>query len=178
MLIRISSYLYIICTLQTYFTTISISMKFKHIYIYFILFIFLTFSACNTESEKSKPQSGDGFKQDFTRITWVDSVINLGKMKMGDTILFRFRFKNTGKLPLVIKTAETSCSCTRVYPVTEAIPPGGEAEIKAVFDTRKSIVGFVRKGILITSNTLPGKKELWYGGEITGHKVIVSSPDK
>ena len=99
-------------------------------------------------------------------------------MKMGDTILFRFRFRNTGQFPLVIKSAETSCSCTRVYPVTEAIAPGGEAEIKAMFDTRKSIVGFVRKGILITSNTVPGKKELWYGGEITGHKVMVNTSDK
>lgn len=98
---------------------------------------------------------------------------------MGDTISLRFRFKNTGTVPLVIKSAETSCSCTFVYPVTGAIPPGAGGEIRAMFDTRKSIVGFVRKTILVGSNTVPAQKVLLYGGEITGHKAIaVPSPLK
>ncbi len=111
-------------------------------------------------------------REDLSGISWKDSVINFGKRKMGDTVVLHFRFKNTGKIPLVIKKAETRCSCTNVYAVVEAVPPGAEAEIKAVFDTRKSIVGFVRKTILITTNTFPEKKELLYGGEITGHKTI------
>ena len=132
--------------------------------------------SCTSESGDSAEQKmvkGDP-KENIAAISWTDSVINLGTMKMGDTVEFRFRFKNIGKVPLVIGSVETGCSCTKIYPVPKAIAPGAAGEIRALFDTRKSIIGFARKVIYVSTNTLPAKKELIYGGEITGHKPVTT----
>lgn len=154
-------------------------MKFRHTYTYFFIFIFLVSCTAASNREPEEKDQKNKYGEEISAITWLDSVINFGKMNMGDTISLRFRFKNTGTVPLVIKTAETSCSCTIVYPVASAIPPGAVGEIRAMFDTRKSIVGFVRKTILVGTNTVPSQKVLLYGGEITGHKAIaVPSPLK
>ena len=151
-------------------------MKFIHTYKYFILFIFLL--SCTFDSGHSTDQKmvkGDP-KEIIASISWIDSVINLGTMKMGDTVVFRFRFKNIGKVPIVVGSVETGCSCTKIYPVPKAIAPGAAGEIRALFDTRKSIIGFARKVIYVSTNTLPTKKELIYGGEITGHKPVTTAP--
>ena len=147
-------------------------MKFKHILIIFLISTFL--GGCNgnsritsqiNETDKKGAETG-------TSIQWADSVLNLGKVKMGDTVVFRYRFTNTGKYPLIIQNSETSCSCTRIITSVTAVPPGSSGEIVAVYDTRKSIVGFVYKALRVTTNTLPAKMLLRYSAEVTGHKLI------
>lgn len=150
-------------------------MKIKHLLVFFLIGHFLT--GCHENSAPGAVLTGEkGIKhQSLTSIQWIDSTLDLGKIKMGDTIVMRFRFANTGNLPLIIENAETSCSCTRIAEIPAAVPPGGKGEIVAIFDTRKSIVGFIRKGILVTGNTLPNKRQLRYMAEITGHKLTTGS---
>lgn len=138
-------------------------------YIYIILLIVAI--GCNRVSGDKAILAGKAQREPAS-VTWIDTALNLGKISMGDTVVFRFRFKNTGKIPLIIQKVETGCSCTIATTKTGAIPPGGESFIRAMFDTRKSIVGFVGKAILVTSNTLPAKRVLFYGAEITGHKLL------
>lgn len=126
----------------------------------------------NSTSHNSASTTQPLDKKVFTVIQWKDSVIDLGKIRMGDTVAFHFRFQNIGKEPLLIKEVITSCSCTSVNQVSQAIPPGGEGKIHAVFDTRKSIVGFVKKGLMVTANTSPAQKQLFYSAEVTGHKKL------
>ncbi len=126
----------------------------------------------NSTSNNSAPTTQPLDKKVFTVIQWKDSVIDLGKIPMGDTVAFHFRFRNIGKEPLLIKEVVTSCSCTSAEQVNQVIPPGGEGKIHAVFDTRKSIVGFVKKGLMVKANTLPAQKQLLYSAEVTGHKKI------
>lgn len=154
-------------------TLFSFLMKFQHAYIYIIIFVFAV--GCNQKT--NHPEEIISKKVDsaqfHTSIHWIDSVINLGKIKMGDTIPIVYRFTNTGNRPLLVQGAETSCSCTSVKIPDQAIPPGSTGEIRALLDTRKSIVGFVHKGISVSTNTYPGKKVLLYRGEIWGHKTLV-----
>lgn len=136
-----------------------------------IFFENCTAITCNKPGSSQKKESSS---KEIASIAWIDSVISLGEIKMGDTVSFRFRFKNTGTKPLIISLVETSCSCTVANYTGGAIPPNGVSEIHAMFDTRKSIVGFVRKTILVTANTLPANKQLLYSAEITGHKQIIN----
>ncbi|MEK7199992.1 MAG: DUF1573 domain-containing protein [Bacteroidota bacterium] len=139
-------------------------------YIYIILLTVAT--GCNRASGDKAILAGKARREPASSVTWMDTALNLGKINMGDTVVIRFRFKNTGKVPLIIQKVETGCSCTIATTKTGAIPPGGESFIRVMFDTRKSIVGFVGKAILVTSNTLPAKRVLFYGAEITGHKLL------
>ena len=146
-------------------------MKFKHLFVFLIISTLL--GGCNENPDSSATLSGETKKEfsSITTIKWIDSIIDIGKVKMGDTAIFRFRFTNTGNHPLIIEKSETSCSCTRVIQTVSAIPPGGSGEIVAIYDTRKSIVGFIHKSLLVTSNTVPVKKQLLYSAEVTGHKL-------
>lgn len=125
----------------------------------------LFFIACDTKN----PFKSD-VKADFTKIDWSDTLIDLGKIKMGDTVEFKFRFTNIGRKPLLIKSVETSCSCTVASIPDSAYVPGAIGEIRAVLDTKKSIVGFITKGIKVVSNTNPDQRILRYRAEITGHR--------
>ncbi len=147
-------------------------MIFKHVYSFLLIGTLVTGCHSNSTSLNSASNTQPIDKKVFTAIQWKDSVIHLGNITMGDTVSFHFRFQNIGKEPLLIKEVITSCSCTHVDEVSQAIPPGGEGKIHAVFDTRKSIVGFVKKGILVTTNTQPAQKQLLYTAEVTGHKKI------
>ena len=146
-------------------------MKFKHLFVFFIINAFL--SACNENLPSAAKVSGESEigKKALSSIKWMDSVIDLGKVKMGDTAVFRFRFSNTGNHPLIIEKTETSCSCTHILQTPSVIPPGGSGEIVAVYDTRKSIVGFIHKALLVATNTVPAKRQLLYSAEVTGHKL-------
>ncbi len=141
-------------------------MKFSHTYILIVICFFTL--ACNDPIDQKKQNESNSNLT--TSIFWVDSIKNLGKVKMGDTIAFSFKFKNKGDNLLIINNIESSCSCTSIDMANKIIPKNDSGTINAVFDTRKSITGFVRKSIEITSNTVPHKKRLIYFMEITGHK--------
>ena len=137
------------------------------IFVYIIMSTFLVSCGGNNAYNPFKKDK----KADFTRIDWSDSLIDLGKIKMGDTIVVHFRFTNIGRKPLFIKEIETSCSCTSVSIPDSAYAPGTIGEIRAVLDTKKSVVGFISKAIRVVSNTDPEQKILRYKAEITGHKT-------
>lgn len=61
-----------------------------------------------------------------------------------------FKFKNTGKSPLIITEAHGSCGCTVPTWPKEPIPPGGKGEIKVHYATDR--VGVINKTVTVTSN--------------------------
>ncbi len=143
-------------------------MKFLHTYILMVICILTIF--CNEPIGQKK--INDSVTEPTTTILWIDSVINLGKVKMGDTVDFAFRFKNSGNYALIINNVESSCSCTTIEMPNKIIAQNDSGNIKAVFETQKSITGFVQKSLVITSNAIPHKKRLIYFMEITGHKKL------
>jgi hypothetical protein len=90
---------------------------------------------------------------------------------MGDTVLMRFRFRNTGNHSLVIRHIQTDCSCSNSTGPGQPVLPGDTGSIRLVFDTRKSITGSFFKQVQVTANTQPKDHFLLrYQGLITGHK--------
>ena len=84
---------------------------------------------------------------------------DFGKVTEGDLAQHVYKFKNTGKAPLVITNASGSCGCTVPSWPKEPIAPGSGGEIKVSYNsTGKS--GREEKEITVLANTIPNKTTL------------------
>lgn len=94
------------------------------------------------------------------------SVFDFGTIKQGEKVHYDFKFKNTGKTPLIVSNATASCGCTVPESPKEPIAPGAEGVIKVVFDsTGKS--GKQDKVVTVSSNGNPAVNEVHLIGEVT-----------
>ena len=102
---------------------------------------------------------------DTTSVQMIDSVYNFGKVTDGENVVFSYRFKNTGKKPLVISAATASCGCTIPEKPEEPLKPGETGVIKVVFHS-SGRVGPVQKEVNVVSNAVPGFPNLQLIGEV------------
>lgn len=120
-----------------------------------ILFVLLAagigFSACQDNAKGGEPVASVASKG-LTTIEWLDSVKNLGKINQGQKLQIAFRFRNSGKNPLVIESVRPSCGCTVADYPKEPIQPGQEAQITGSFDSNGR-EGLQHKEISVTANT-------------------------
>ncbi len=93
-----------------------------------------------------------------------------GEIREGDTVKHVFQFTNTGKVPLSIKDAQTSCGCTVPTWPEYRIPPGASDSIAVVFNS-KNKTGYQNKAITILGNTYPNKTIVYLKGKVIGKKV-------
>ncbi len=78
---------------------------------------------------------------------------------------YEFKFKNTGKEPLIISNARGSCGCTvPTYPKDVPIKPGESNVIKVTYDTKRA--GNFTKTVTITSNAKTGEKVITIKGQV------------
>lgn len=106
-----------------------------------------------------------GSMADTTSVQIIDSVYNFGRVTDGENVVFSFRFKNTGKNPLIIASARASCGCTVPEKPEQPIKPGEIGYLKVVFDSRGR-VGQVQKEVSVVSNAYPGFPVLLLTGEV------------
>ena len=97
----------------------------------------------------------------FTIIEFVDSLKSFGRVKSGDPVLLKFKFRNAGKTVLYIIEVYGNCGCTVADYPKQPIMPGEEGFITVTFNT-KDHPGFNRKTITVTSNTSNGTRHLLY----------------
>lgn len=108
-------------------------------------------TACgNSEQTYKQPELINN--SELTDIQWIDSTRELGKINEGQIVEVLFRFRNTGKKPLVIRGVHPGCGCTVANPPAEPIAPGAEGEIKATFNS-KGRAGMNHKEIDVDANT-------------------------
>jgi hypothetical protein len=88
----------------------------------------------------------------FTTVEWIDSVKDYGKIPEGEKLDVAFRFRNTGKTPLVIGGVQPSCGCTIAEQPNAPVGPGEEGQIKASFNSDHR-VGVNHKTLIVTTNT-------------------------
>lgn len=88
----------------------------------------------------------------LTRIEWIDSAKNMGKINEGQKLQIAFRFKNAGDKPLVIQAVRPGCGCTVADYPKEPIAPGKEAVITGSFDSQGR-EGLQHKEIYVSANT-------------------------
>jgi hypothetical protein len=102
----------------------------------------------------------------YTSIEWIDSVHqDLGSVKEGAQVEVSWRFRNTGKKPLIISQATASCGCTVAEKPEEPIAPGEESRIKAKFNS-SGREGTQNKEVFVLANTSPNDHKLSFNIEV------------
>lgn len=100
-----------------------------------------------------------------TSISFDETEYNFGTVTEGEKVKHIYKFKNTGKEPLVISSAKGSCGCTVPKWPSDPIPPGGTGEIEVQFDS-KGKPGKQTKQVTVTANTLPAQTFLKITGNV------------
>ena len=101
----------------------------------------------------------------LARIKFEEEIFNFEEVDEGDVVKHEFKFKNTGKVPLTILRAESSCGCTIPEWPKDPIPPGGTGSILAKFNTEGKAL-LQRKTISVTANTYPNITKVILEGNV------------
>lgn len=83
-------------------------------------------------------------------ISWKSTVYDFGKIAQDVPVVAEFSFKNTGKTPIVVKSAQGSCGCTVTEFPQTPILPNQTAIIKGTFNAKA--VGAFAKTITVETN--------------------------
>ncbi len=102
-----------------------------------------------------------------TNMTFDSPSFDFGTVKEGEKVEHTFKFKNTGKEPLVISNAKGGCGCTVPQWPREPIAPGAASEIKVVFNSQGK-AGKRNQAVTITANTEPATTTIRLVGEVEG----------
>lgn len=105
----------------------------------------------------------------LTSIEFEEDTYDFGEIMEGEKVVHLYKFKNTGKEPLVISNAKGSCGCTVPEWPREPIPVGGSGEIRVQFDSKgKGKVGGATqaKKVTLTANTDPANTFLNIKGKV------------
>ncbi|MGB1216559.1 MAG: DUF1573 domain-containing protein [Saprospiraceae bacterium] len=98
--------------------------------------------------------------------TFTEEAYNFGTIDEGEKVKHNFKFKNTGKVPLVITNARGSCGCTVPVWPKEPIAVGETGEIEVAFNS-KGKKGKQKKSITLTANTWPTSTVVYIEGDVT-----------
>ncbi|MEM9245212.1 MAG: DUF1573 domain-containing protein, partial [Cyanobacteria bacterium P01_F01_bin.153] len=152
----------------------------------FSIFLFLLlFSACQDPSTPSQKQvqeieedgairNSDIIRNPITanapvdtsniaKMTFTETTYDFGTVNEGDEVRHTFHFQNTGKAPLLISDARSTCGCTVPEYPKNPIPPGGSGAINVLFRT-KGKQNQQQKPVTITANTLPSNNVIYLNG--------------
>jgi len=88
-----------------------------------------------------------------------------GEIIQGEKVSYAFKFKNTGKVPLVISSASASCGCTVPEYTKTPVEPGAEGSINVTFNSEGK-AGMVSKTVTLIANTIPNTKVLTISADI------------
>ena|SRR3569832_2015836 len=147
----------------------------KRISLIFLFAAGIAFATNALESKESKgaqPAPATGATEqkpaadnpNAAEISFETETIDYGTIKQGDDGTRIFKFKNTGKDPLVISNARGSCGCTVPTWPKEPIMKGQTAELKVHYDTKR--VGAFTKTVTIESNAKTSSKVVTIKGTV------------
>jgi hypothetical protein len=142
------------------------------------LFIFsfsLLVISCN-KNEKSEGQGGlyesgeqsveTGKTQGNTSIEFLETEFDFGTINEGEMVTHSFKFKNTGKLPLIISDSRADCGCTVPNKPEKPILPGEENQIEVKFNSSGKGGQTVNKTVTVIANTEPSDSKLHLKGKV------------
>ncbi len=107
-------------------------------------------------------------------MTFEKTEIDYGTIVQGADPLRKFKFKNTGTEPLVIKTARGSCGCTVPNYKKEPVMPGETAEVEVRYDTQRP--GPFTKTVTIETNEGDQPRVLTIRGTVNEKKAEEGVP--
>jgi hypothetical protein len=119
------------------------------------------------------------FSQENTtaEIKFVIETYDFGTIKQGDKVTYNFEFKNIGKDPLIISSANGSCGCTVPQWPKEPISKGEKGSIHVEFNSAGKM-GMQDKTITIASNSKAGPVVLHLKGNVEVQAPSTDAPAK
>ena len=148
----------------------------KHLFL--VLCIAATaFISCKSDQQKktiepemvSNPASAEPANADTSLLPKFDFESDnheFGSITEGEIVSYNFKFKNSGKAPLIITQASASCGCTVPEYSKDPIAPGQEGFIKVTFNSEGKH-GMTSKTITLLANTVPNTKVLTISADIS-----------
>ncbi len=128
---------------------------------FIILSVLFLFSCANEETNSTQTDA----TTDTTTVAFEVSEFDFGTIEQGEQVTYTYKFKNTGKSPLIIQDVRTSCGCTVPSYSDKPVGPGSEGFLKIRFNSAGKH-GNQYKLITVTSNTKPEKTELIIKGNV------------
>lgn len=101
-----------------------------------------------------------------TVMSFTQEQYDFGTVPEGEVVKRTFKFKNTGKEPLIISDAKGSCGCTVPKWPREPIAPGASSDIVVEFNSDKK-TGKRNQQVTITANTTPPQTIIRLTGNVT-----------
>lgn len=114
----------------------------------------LLYSQYNTHSAKSN----------FPLLKFSTELHDFGVIKKDKPVKFIFKFKNIGKLPLIIHAVEPNCGCTVASFTKIPVLSGKEGFLDVTFDALK--LGQFQKYVIVKSNSKSPVQVLYIKGEV------------
>ncbi len=108
----------------------------------------------NGDTSTTKPAS-----MALTKLEFLESSFDFGKIDEGKKVEHVFKFKNTGENPLVLQDARASCGCTIPEYTKDTIAPGSEGQMKVIYDSANK-EGQINKTVTVTANTEPATTDI------------------
>ena len=133
--------------------------------------LFLTLFVASAQEKATTPAA----PASLAEITFDKETHDFGNLEYAGNGTFEFKFKNTGKEPLIISDAKGSCGCTvPTYPKNVPIKPGETQVIKVTYDTKRA--GNFNKTVTVTSNAKTPSKTLTIKGKVDPAPVEETFP--
>jgi hypothetical protein len=123
-------------------------------------FALLVFTAFGVNAQEATTPANPNAPE----ISFESDVVDYGTIEHNADGNREFKFKNTGKEPLIITNAVGSCGCTVPTWPKEPIKPGATAVLKVKYATDR--VGQFEKTITVTSNAKTASKVLKIKGTV------------
>ena len=121
-------------------------------------------NAQTTSSPAATPASTVQGNPNAPEAEFEKEVIDYGTIEYNSNGEREFKFKNTGKEPLIIYSATGSCGCTVPTAPKEPIKGGETGVIKVHYDTKR--VGNFEKTVTVSSNGKTPNKTLRIKGVV------------
>ncbi|MEZ4932621.1 MAG: DUF1573 domain-containing protein [Saprospiraceae bacterium] len=110
-------------------------------------------------------------KMEFEELTY-----DFGEVNEGEIVEHTFQFTNTGKIPLIINDAHSTCGCTVPKWPKDPVAPGAKGNIHVEFNT-KSKPNHQEKPVIINANTYPSVTNVYIKGFVRPKERLDASKE-
>ena len=133
----------------------------------------LLFSSCDRNKNDgllstdlvTSPQSATQSSDKKPVISFEKKEHDFGTLLQGEVVTYSFHFTNTGDVPLLISSVNSSCGCTVGDYPHSPIDPGKSGAIKVTYNS-SGHHGFQSRSLTVMSNAIPAKTILRIKGKV------------
>lgn len=146
----------------------------KAVFTFSLLLLVASFAKAQ-ETKKVEAKEATPASTSLAEMTFETDSHDFGTIEYAGNGTYEFKFKNTGKEPLIISNAKGSCGCTvPTYPKDVPIKPGESNVIKVTYDTKRA--GNFTKTVTINSNAKTPEKVITIKGVVQAAQTEETFP--